>query len=165
MTSDSFCRDSLWNRTLSWDTENPNLTSCLRNTLLPGIPCAILWIATSFWFNHMTKHIPKLVPKVKEKVVTLSDRLTFLFCSKFILTLLLLVNVICELVLRVQNSDIVYSSDIFYSSILSATFALVLVLLCYEKKHFFRTSPPLSTFFTLLMLASVPTFKVDVEEW
>jgi hypothetical protein len=109
------------------------------------------------------------VPKVKEKVVTFTDRLTFLFCSKFILTLLLLVNVICELVLRIEESsgrdEEVSSTDIYYAGCLVATFSLSLVMLCYEKKNFFRTSPPLSIFWTILFIVSVPTFKVDIEAW
>jgi hypothetical protein len=55
--------------------------------------------------------------------------------------------------------------DIFYSGFLFATFCLSLVMLCYEKKNYFRTSPPLSIFWAVLFIASVPTFKVDIEAW
>jgi ATP-binding cassette subfamily C (CFTR/MRP) protein 1 len=165
----NFCSDEFWNSSLTWYTENPNLTLCFRNTALTWLPCAILWLAAPIWFHHLKSHTPKLIPKVKEKEVKLIDRLTFLFCSKVLLTLVLFINILGEITLRVEDAkergDQVSQSDILYSVCLAVTYCLSLMMNCFEKKFFFRTSPPLTVFWTLLFICSVPTFKVDVEAW
>ena len=165
----NFCSDEFWNSNLTWYTENPNLTVCFRNTLLTWLPCAVLWLSAPIWFHHLKNHSPKLIPKVKEKVSSVTDRLTFLFCSKVFLTLALLINVLGEITFRVgeakDRDDEVSQSDILYSACLALTFCLSLLMSCLEKKFFFRSSPPLTVFWTLLLICSVPTFKVDVEAW
>jgi hypothetical protein len=57
----TFCKDQFWNSSVTWDTDNPNFTSCFRNTLLTVLPCGILWLAAPFWFWHLKNHATKLV--------------------------------------------------------------------------------------------------------
>jgi hypothetical protein len=51
-----FCADPFWNASLTWDTDNPNLTACFRNTVLAALPCATLWLSAPFWFRHLWHH-------------------------------------------------------------------------------------------------------------
>ena len=165
----SFCKDSFWNTTEIWDTDNPNFTSCFRNTLLPSLPCGFLWLAAPFWLSHLKRHNSKLVPKAIEKEVSLASRLTFIFCSKILLTLVLIVNISGELISRTQDAadrdEDASPSDMFYGILLLLTFALLLAITVYEKKRCFRTSPPATLFWVTLLITSIPTFKYDVELW
>ena len=38
----SFCEDSFWNNSVSWDTLDPNFTSCFQQTVLAYIPLVVL---------------------------------------------------------------------------------------------------------------------------
>ena len=40
----SFCNGPFVDGELSWNTTNPNLTQCFRDTVLVGAPAAVLWI-------------------------------------------------------------------------------------------------------------------------
>lgn len=40
---DVLCQEPLWNSTVSWDTDNPNLSACFRKTILLWIPASIFW--------------------------------------------------------------------------------------------------------------------------
>ena len=37
-----FCNDSLWDRSITWDTLDPNFTECFQNTVLAYTPLTIL---------------------------------------------------------------------------------------------------------------------------
>ncbi len=39
----NWCRDPLWDPSVSWDTSDPSVTECLRDTALAAAPCAALW--------------------------------------------------------------------------------------------------------------------------
>ena len=45
----SFCNGPFVDGELSWNTTNPNLTQCFRDTVLVGIPAAVLWILGPIW--------------------------------------------------------------------------------------------------------------------
>ena len=108
------------------------------------------------------------MPKSGEKNrVKLADRLTFIFVSKVLLNLVLIVNVVGETFARTQESNDAsgVGDDLFHCVCLLVTFTLALIVTFYEKLRFCRTSPPLSVFWILLLVLSIPTFKHDVETW
>ena len=39
-----FCKGPFWNSTLTWHTNDPDITECFRDSILVGVPCAFLWI-------------------------------------------------------------------------------------------------------------------------
>ena len=39
----TFCKGDFWNLSLTWNTNDPDLTECFRDTILVGVPCAFLW--------------------------------------------------------------------------------------------------------------------------
>ena len=45
----SFCNGAFVDKELSWNTTNPNLTQCFRDTVLIGVPAAVLWISGPIW--------------------------------------------------------------------------------------------------------------------
>ena len=42
--SNNFCNGPFWNSTLTWHTNDPDITECFRDSILVGGPCAFLWI-------------------------------------------------------------------------------------------------------------------------
>ncbi len=45
----TFCRGPYFDYDLTWNTTNPNLTQCFRDTALIGTPAAILWAFGAGW--------------------------------------------------------------------------------------------------------------------
>lgn len=41
---DKYCGSEFWNNSLTWDTDDPELTKCFEKTVLVWIPCIFLWI-------------------------------------------------------------------------------------------------------------------------
>ena len=49
-SSTNFCKGPFWNSTLSWHTNDPDLTECFRDTILVSVPCLFLWMfGVPFW--------------------------------------------------------------------------------------------------------------------
>lgn len=56
----SFCNGPLWDSNLTWYTNEPDLTECFRDTILIGIPCAVLWcIGLPIWLWKTLYDYPK----------------------------------------------------------------------------------------------------------
>ena len=46
----SFCNGPFWDLSLTWDTDDPDLSQCFRDTILVGVPCGFLWcIGLPIW--------------------------------------------------------------------------------------------------------------------
>ncbi len=45
----TFCPDPLWDRNVTWDTDDPNLTECFRNTVLAAVPPVVLALHLPFY--------------------------------------------------------------------------------------------------------------------
>ena len=50
-----FCRDLFFNATVSWNTDDPDLTLCFRKTALIWVPCAAFWIILPFHLRNLFK--------------------------------------------------------------------------------------------------------------
>ena len=47
------CGDVFFNASLSWDTDDPDLTSCFRKTFLVWLPCGLFWLLLPFHLRSM----------------------------------------------------------------------------------------------------------------
>ena len=159
----NFCKGPIWNISLSWNTNNPNLTPCLRDSVLPALPCGLLWMMLPLWYFWLTRYYqPKLKAKVNWK-----GRLTFIFISKMALNYVILFNSVGELLWRSKQgqqgwSDL-YGSDVFYPVCIFISSLLAMVMVLAEKIHLIRSSVALSFFWPLLTLSCIPNTKVEVE--
>ena len=55
----SFCNGPFWDANLTWNTDDPDLTECFRDTILVGIPCALFWcVGLPTWLWRITKYEP-----------------------------------------------------------------------------------------------------------
>ena len=156
MIASPFCNGPFWDPNLTWNTTNPNLTQCMRDTVLVGIPCAILWISGPLW----------LIKCYFSKATDVSPKLSFLFTAKLLTTLLLVINSLGELTYRLEDTGwhAMHSSDLFQPLCLLSTYFLSMTMVILEKRWISHTSPPQFTLWFTLFLGSVPTFKVQIED-
>ena len=75
----------------------------------------------------------------------------------------LILNVTCELATRILSSGRVHGSDLFMLLCLLPSFILSFALLFLEKRWSCHTSWPQFSFYFLLFIGTVPTFKVQIE--
>ena len=160
----AFCQDQLWNFTLIWESENPNLSDCFRNTILPGIPTGFLLFTIPFWYAWIRSYKPRLQVKTcKLDSTAWKHRLTFLFLTKMALNLMLILQLIFELFWILNQEEIISGSRIFYSLCLIVSTSLALTTLVLEKKCLIRSSPPLSIYWPLVLICYLPNLKHEIE--
>ena len=150
------CRGPLWDGNLTWNTANPDLTLCMRDTFLVGVPCAWLWISGPLWLYNTANNGPGSFRWGTAK----------LLWAKLLLCLVLLGSSIQEFSARVERYGgfrNLYPSDIFQPTCLGLTYLLALPMTILEKRKRIFSSPPQFLFWLLLTLGLLPTFKVEVE--
>jgi hypothetical protein len=165
-----FCQGPLWNSTLSWDTDNPNLTQCLRETLLPGVPCGLFWLTLPIWWYWVRNYQPKLRLRLHDGKTRpdFKDRLTWLFVSKLAVNTIVILNTAGELAWRLyqipEGFEDLSGSEVFYPCCLFLTSMLALIMTMAEKVHLIRSSASLSIIWPALTICCLPSFKVDIED-
>ncbi|XP_075974894.1 multidrug-Resistance like Protein 1 isoform X3 [Anticarsia gemmatalis] len=153
-TLDSFCGSQFWNSSLSWYTENPELTPCFQKTVLVWTPCLYLWVAafldTYYILNSKERNIPWNILNI----------------SKLVITCLLIVLKFVDLGVTVHTSskeDLeVFNADYYSPIIKILTFALSATLLYYNRKYGMRASGVLFFFWLLLILAGLPQMRTQI---
>ena len=64
----SFCNGPFWDLSLTWDTDDPDLPQCFRDTILVGVPCAFLWcIGLPIWLWNTIVNNPRTHTNDKQK--------------------------------------------------------------------------------------------------
>ncbi|KAJ8730882.1 hypothetical protein PYW08_002295 [Mythimna loreyi] len=151
---DSFCGSVFWNSSLSWYTDNPELTPCFQKTVLVWTPCLYLWVAafldTYYILNSKERNIPWNVLNI----------------SKLFVTCLLIVLKFVDLGVTVHTSSQgekeVFSADYYSPIVKILTFALSATLLYYNRKYGMRASGVLFFFWLLLILAGLPQLQSQI---
>lgn len=152
-TLDYFCGSEFWNSSLSWYTENPELTPCFQKTVLVWIPCFYLWAAAVLDLYYIIHSKERNIPW------------NILNITKLIITCLLIVLKFVELGITVHKSNTekgVFNAD-YYSPIISIlTFGLSATLLYYNRKYGMRASGVLFFFWLLLILSGLPELRSEI---
>ena len=64
----SFCNGAFWDANLTWNTNDPDLTECFRDTILVGIPCALLWcVGLPTWLWRIIAYQPNTPHNTDDK--------------------------------------------------------------------------------------------------
>ena len=84
-----FCNDSLWDKSVTWDTSHPNFTACFQNTVLSFTPLVLLICVSplEIFFSRQKKQ-----PKIDWNIFNIGKILLVLslvFASGFEVYLLL----------------------------------------------------------------------------
>ena len=184
-TENGFCRGPYFDYNLSWNTTNPNLAQCFRDTTLIGTPSIIFWVLSAIWIGYHYRGLKsrRLQGKIWAfglyfynvliSIFSFADDITdrakrkwsALFLSKGFFTLMLSFYSLTELGWRTNTLEELFPSDIFHPICLLTASITSLILLFIDKIWFSSpSSPPQFVFYLLLVIGTAPTFKVQVEE-
>jgi hypothetical protein len=159
--SNSFCNGPFFNETLSWNTDNPNLTQCFRDTVLVGVPSALLWTLGPIWAAATKYRKSRENSGLGGRFL---GKFTALFSIKATFICLLFMNTVVELVDRLDAlHGRLHPSDWFQPVCLGSTLALSFTLLLLEKHWRAHASAPQFIFYFFLMLGALPTVKWQIE--
>ncbi|KAL7286834.1 hypothetical protein TKK_0018975 [Trichogramma kaykai] len=145
-TIDHFCGSKFWDFDISWNTDDPDLTSCFQKTALIWTPCFFLWIFSSFEAYYLVNSSKKNVP------------LSWLFITKTVFTVALIILTIMDLgkaFIDIANGLEVYAVEYTTPCIKIITFVIAEVLMFYNKKYGMRTSGLLWMFWFFLSLCGI----------
>ncbi|KOX68195.1 Multidrug resistance-associated protein 1 [Melipona quadrifasciata] len=146
---DQFCGTEFWNNSLTWNTDDPEITECFQKTVLVWVPCAFLWLFSGieiyYFLNSKSKNIPY----------------TWLFISKQILIVALIVLNIVDLGRAIHRStyEKVYNVDYCTPVIKIITFIKAGTLVIYNKKYGMRSSGLLFLFWFLLAICGAVQYR------
>ena len=68
-----FCRGPYFDYDLSWNTSNPNLSICFRDTTLIGTPAIAFWLLTAIWIGYRYPIFKAQISKGIPRVITDSN--------------------------------------------------------------------------------------------
>lgn len=137
-----------FNQTESWDTEDPDISSCFRKTILMWIPCAFFWL----WLPLRLK---QLMHKRGRSGRPASGGTPILNLCKTVIACILAIIAVIDLAFAIGgigSSNQIAIVDIIDPSLRILTFGAVIALLQGERLNGFITSW-LQFFFWLLFLS------------
>nr|AHK05647.1 ATP-binding cassette transporter sub-family C member 1 isoform X7 [Tigriopus japonicus] len=153
-----FCKDPFYNSSLTWNTTNPDITQCMQDTLLTGVPCLFFLLTEPLWIIYKIYYY-----SIQSFPISRDSRNTWgwKFLIKVTLNLVLITNLILQI--WNQSHDEFYGSEVFRFMAMIGTIVLMLVAMGVEKWNRIHTSPPMFLFWGLLLLVKIPTVKDHVE--
>ncbi|XP_063974580.1 multidrug resistance-associated protein 1 isoform X9 [Diachasmimorpha longicaudata] len=149
---DEFCGSTFWDYNQSWNTTDPDLSSCFQNTVLVWTPCAFLWTFSFLEAYYLINS--------KRRDIPYSSK----FIAKGLLTAVLIVFSIMDLGLAIHRNSS-KTVDYYTPIIKFATFSLAATLLHYNRKMGMRTSGLLFLFWSFLALCGIVQFRRILRNW
>ncbi|XP_065155853.1 multidrug resistance-associated protein 1 isoform X1 [Atheta coriaria] len=153
-TLDRFCGSAFWNRTLSWDTDDPDLTLCFEKTILIFIPCVFLWGFSSLEYFYLQS---SKYGNIRWNFLNIAK-----LCFNTALLILSLVDMILAIHWSVAGTYIIQSVDIYMPLIKIISFELAGRFVYYNKKHGIRSSGVLFLFYFLCVLCGIPQLRTEI---
>ncbi|CAK9795197.1 Multidrug resistance-associated protein 1 [Anthophora quadrimaculata] len=152
---DQFCGTKFWDKDLMWNTDDPDVTECFQKTVLVWAPCAFLWLFCGIEIYYVLNSKRKNIPY------------TWLFISKQVLTVVLILLSIIDLGKAIHNSTDheVYNVDYYTPIIKIVTFALAFTLVMYNRKHGIQTSGLLFLFWFFFAICGVIQYRRSLREY
>jgi len=152
-----FCNDVFFNETLSWHTNDPQLTDCMNDTLLTYLPCLVLWILSPIClhFAPRTTFSPTRRPFTK------------LFWARVALTAAFMVSTFAEftflIAVRREEGRSLCLADILRTICLVTTLSISIYVTCKEAKLSLYTSATLPMFWLALAICNLPRVKMHFQ--
>ncbi|KYB25508.1 putative multidrug resistance-associated protein lethal(2)03659-like Protein [Tribolium castaneum] len=151
---DKFCGSEFWNSTLTWHTNDPDLTKCFERTVLVWVPCAFLWTFSSLEVYYILHSKRRDIPW------------NWLNVSKLLGTAVLFVLTVTDLVTAVNSASSsesdVYKVDIYTPVIKLLSFGLSAVLLVYNRKYGLCTSGLQFLFWLSLAICGAFQYRTEL---
>ncbi|XP_068210698.1 multidrug resistance-associated protein 1-like [Palaemon carinicauda] len=149
----NLCGSPLWNASLSWDGELPDMGLCMERTVLIWGPCLLLWVLAPVHVYLLRRRGLRYVPW------------TYLRKTKVVISVLLIVLTAVELIWAIILSSQglpLPSNEFLAPVILMSSYTLQLVLVILGRHHGEKTSGIIYCFWTALILCGVPQFITTV---
>ena len=146
-----FCNGPLWNSTLTWEIDIPDLTHCFQTSILPLIPlCALLGLS-SYDISIYVSHRKKKINKIGYNWYNIS--------KQAIITTLCVVNIIklCYFA-KVDSGSavrVVYPSNYFYEIVFLICHIISFVLLITSLRYGLRRSFAQFLFYLLSVVCEI----------
>ncbi|XP_055346994.1 multidrug resistance-associated protein 1-like [Paramacrobiotus metropolitanus] len=153
----NFCPDgdAFWNRSVTWDTENPDFTRCFQQTALVWIPCGFLWLMLPVQAYNV------LSAKYKIKHWTwVSVAKTILTCALAILNLVDFFYIAD--VWRTSSVSYFTDVDLMVPLIKTATFILAALYIFFDRRAARPSSGILLIFWLLMLIEGIITFRYGI---
>ncbi|XP_060528661.1 multidrug resistance-associated protein 1-like [Cylas formicarius] len=148
---DKFCGSEFWNETLTWNTDDPDLTRCFEKTVLVWIACGFLWA-----FAIVEVYF---ISKSKDRNIPWNWKNGF----KLLLTALLCALCISDLVHNAGDSE-GPKADIYSAALKFITFILAGGLAYYNKKYGVQSSGTLFMFWFLSSVCGAFPFRTEIRD-
>ncbi|KAI7815048.1 ABC subfamily C member [Rhyzopertha dominica] len=153
---DKYCGSEFWNSSVSWDTDDPDLTECFEQTVLVWVPCLFLWTFASLEVYYILSSKHRDIPW------------NWLNVLKLVLTLALIILSFSDLVTSLAYSEgddfTIYNVHIYTPVIKILSFALSALLLIYNRKNGIRSSGLQFLFWLLLVICGIPQFRTELRK-
>jgi len=153
-----FCPDSLWDPAVSWNTDNPNLTECARQTLMSALPSLTLVLLMPSWLNYFKK--ARRHAAFPDYVNPPSNA----FWAKMVVGQLCMVGVVLRFMHDTSMSEDAYKSDYL---LLASSFGGIIAALALAAAEMYvgaaNLSATLVTFWHVRTILSLPFAKDDLQ--
>nr|AHK05644.1 ATP-binding cassette transporter sub-family C member 1 isoform X5 [Tigriopus japonicus] len=134
---EQFCGGPIWDVNATWNTNDPDFTTCFHKTALAWTPCFLLFIIVPFEVSKYVKSVNRNIPWNLYNL------------TKLFLTLALVVISIVELILLFVKTPNVYGVDYVTTSLFIVTYLCSLVMLLLSMHFGVHTSPAQFLFYFL----------------
>jgi len=164
MPAGDFCPDDFYDEDVLWNTDNPNFTRCMRETMLAALPLAVLLVTSAF-----SALVSGCVGQkgAKDSAYKRERRkVTYLFAAKLLVLALLMANASLELIDEGQVSgwSEMFGSTQLNFALLMISYLVVAAVTLVDKYGGKHTSAPIFLYWLSAVLCSATTFKVQVED-
>nr|AVT42143.1 ABC transporter C [Lissorhoptrus oryzophilus] len=146
---DKFCGSPFWNSSLTWYTDDPELTRCFEKTALVLIPISFLFLISPFEIFYL-KHSPnRNIPwNWKNSLKIITTTALALICLSDFLSNIGMVKI--------------YKVDIFMPMLKFVSYVYAGVLIYYNKFYGYQASGHQFIFWFLSALCGAPQFRTEI---
>lgn len=138
---------------MTWNTHDPDFTTCFQRTVLIWIPCLFFWTFSFLDIFYIKNSINRNVPW------------SIFSVSKLLFTSALILLTLVDLIVVFTNSGSdVYPVDYYTPAIKISTFALSATLLVFNRKYGLRTSGLQFLFWFFLCIFGIPQLRYQIRE-
>ena len=144
-----FCEDPLWDANLTWNTDNPDFTTCFHETVLVYVPAALLLLLSPLQFYGAVSSRDRHIPWSLISFSRLAANCT--------LTVLPIIDLAYELVHR--TSDGIYPVHLVSASVKIISYGLALVIATLCRRRGLVSSGALTIFWLSAAICGAFTFR------
>ncbi|XP_076273672.1 multidrug resistance-associated protein 1-like [Rhynchophorus ferrugineus] len=150
---DNFCGSSFWNTSLTWNTTDPDFTTCFEKTALVLLPVGVFWSFLPLELLFLKKSFYKPIAWNWRNVL------------KQTINWLLVLLCLFEFLSNIPEDIVLLKVNIFIPVLKMISFTASGVLSYKNTKHGYRSSGHQFVFWFLLALCGAPQFRTEIRNF